>query len=195
MRIIAGEMRSRTILSPKGTETRPTLDRTRESLFNILAAECPEARVLDLYAGSGALALEAISRGAASAVLCDCSREAARVIRQNIASLRVEDRARFLFMQDMQAVALLGREGAAFDLVFLDPPYRMDTAPACHALDAAGVLLPDALVVIEHAAAAPPEPGARFELTDRRTYRDTMISFYRYRGDTNGEGMGISGQL
>ena len=62
MRIIAGEMRSRTILAPKGTDTRPTLDRTRESLFNIIAAWCPDARVLDLYAGSGALALEAISR-------------------------------------------------------------------------------------------------------------------------------------
>ena len=195
MRIIAGEMRSRSILAPKGTDTRPTLDRTRESLFNILAAECPESRVLDLYAGSGALALEALSRGAHSAVLCDCSREAARVIRQNISSLRLEDRARFLFMQDQQAVTLLGREGAKFDLVFLDPPYRLDTAPACKALAEAHVLLPGALVVIEHAAASLPQPGEGYELTDRRTYRDTMISFYRYRGDTNDEGLGVSGQL
>ena len=94
MRIIAGEMRSRTILTPKGTDTRPTLDRARESLFNIIAAWCPDARVLDLYAGSGALALEAISRGAQSAVLCDSSREAARVIKANIEALRVQDRAR-----------------------------------------------------------------------------------------------------
>ncbi len=183
MRIIAGEMRSRTLLAPKGTDTRPTLDRTRESLFNILAAECPGSRVLDLYAGSGALALEALSRGAESAVLCDCSREAARVIRLNIAALRLEDRARFLYMQDTQAIAQLAREKAAFDLVFLDPPYRLDTAPACKALHEAGVLLPDALVVIEHAAAAIPSPEACFELTDQRKYRDTMISFYRYRRD------------
>ena len=122
MRIIAGEMRSRTILAPKGTDTRPTLDRTRESLFNIIAAWCPDARVLDLYAGSGALALEAISRGAQSAVLCDSSREAARVIKANIEALRVQDRARLLPMMDSQALALLGREGARFDLVFLDPP-------------------------------------------------------------------------
>ena len=195
MRIIAGEMRSRTIAAPKGTDTRPTLDRTRESLFNIIAAECPEARVLDLYAGSGALALEALSRGACSAVLCDCSREAARVIRQNIASLRVEDRARFLQMADLQAVSLLSREGARFDLVFLDPPYRLDTAPACAALADAGVLLPEALVIIEHAAASEPAPPGAFCLTDRRKYRETMISFYRYRGDTNGEDLGVSGQL
>ena len=124
MRIIAGEMRSRTILAPKGTDTRPTLDRTRESLFNIIAAWCPDARVLDLYAGSGALALEAISRGAQSAVLCDSSREAARVIKANIEALREQDRTRLLPMMDSQALALLGREGARFDLVFLDPPYE-----------------------------------------------------------------------
>ena len=117
MRIIAGEMRSRTILTPKGTDTRPTLDRTRESLFNIIAAWCPDARVLDLYAGSGALALEAISRGAQSAVLCDSSREAARVIKANIEALRVQDRARLLPMMDSQALALLGREGARFRLL------------------------------------------------------------------------------
>ena len=103
MRIIAGEMRSRTILAPKGTDTRPTLDRTRESLFNIIAAWCPDARVLDLYAGSGALALEAISRGAQSAVLCDSSREVARVIKANIEALRVQDRARLLPMMDSPA--------------------------------------------------------------------------------------------
>jgi len=195
MRIIAGEMRSRTIQAPRGDDTRPTLDRTRESLFNIIAAECPGAAVLDLYAGSGALALEALSRGAESAVLCDCSREAARVIRLNIAVLRVESRARFLHMQDLLAVSQLGREGARFDLVFLDPPYRLDTAPACRALAEAGVLLPEALVVIEHAAATPPQPPAAFALTDQRRYRDTMISFYRYREEKNGEALGVSGQL
>ncbi|MBQ7455593.1 MAG: 16S rRNA (guanine(966)-N(2))-methyltransferase RsmD [Clostridia bacterium] len=180
MRIIAGEFRSRTILAPKGTDTRPTLDRTRESLFNILAALCPGARVLDLYAGSGALALEALSRGAESAVLCDCAREAARVIRQNIDALRVAERARLLQMADMQAIALLSHEKARFDLVFLDPPYRLDTVPACAALADAGVLEEGALVVIEHAAATIPAPDGRFRLTDRRKYRDTMISFYRF---------------
>ena len=195
MRIIAGEMRSRTILAPKGSDTRPTLDRTRESLFNILAAECPESRVLDLYAGSGALALEALSRGAASAVLCDCSREAARVIRQNIESLGVSDRARFLQMQDVQAVQLLGREKARFDLVFLDPPYRLSTVPACQAMDQARILDDNALVVIEHAAQSIPDPGLAYTLADRRKYRDTIISFFRYRRGNHAEDLGISGQL
>lgn len=195
MRIIAGEMRSRTIVPPKGTDTRPTLDRTRESLFNIIAAECPDAQVLDLYAGSGALALEAISRGAKSAVLCDCSREAAKAIRTNIAALRVEDRVRFLQMTDTQAISLLSREKAAFDLVFLDPPYRLDTAPACAQLAEAGVLVDGALVVIEHAANVTPAPGAHYRMTDQRKYRDTMITFYRYEVSANGETVDLSGQL
>lgn len=84
MRIIAGEARSRTILAPEGRDTRPTLDRVRENLFNILQWQCPGARVLDLFAGSGALALEALSRGAAEAVLADCDARAVRVERQNV---------------------------------------------------------------------------------------------------------------
>lgn len=180
MRIIAGEMRSRTILAPKGTDTRPTMDRTRESLFNIIASECPEACVLDLYAGSGALALEALSRGAASAVLCDLSREAARAIRANITALRVEDRARFLPVSDRVAIQQLKSEQKKFDLVFLDPPYKLSTDPACTALADAGLLFENALVVIEHAAAAQPLPDQRFAQVDQRKYRDTVITFYRY---------------
>ena len=195
MRIIAGEFRSRTLLAPKGMDTRPTLDRTRESLFNIIAADCSDARVLDLYAGSGALALEALSRGAASAVLCDKSREAARAIAANIASLKVEDRARLMAMSDQQAVRTLEQERAEFDLVFLDPPYRMDTVPACRMLEEAGVLLDDALVVIEHSAESVPEPPECFRLTDRRRYRDTMISFYRYEEEKDGQTVGVSRQL
>ena len=124
-------MRSRTILAPTGNDTRPTLDRTRESLFNIIAGDCRGARVLDLYAGSGALAFESISRGAQSAVVCDCSREAAKAIRQNIEALRMKDQVNFLFMQDKQAIMQLKRDQAKFDLVFLDPPYTsplMDVA-------------------------------------------------------------------
>ena len=199
MRIIAGSMRSRTIVAPKGNDTRPTLDRTRESLFSILAGNCIDARVLDLYAGSGALALESISRGAESAVVCDCSREAAKAIRQNIETLKLQEEVRFLFMQDLQAVALLGKEKAQFDLVFLDPPYRISTDPACKAMAEAGILMDGALVVIEHDVRMSPAPEKCFELIDKRQYRDTMISFYQFNlNDTeeeHGGTVGISGQL
>lgn len=199
MRIIAGTMRSRTIVAPKGNETRPTLDRTRESLFNIIAGNCPEAKVLDLYGGSGALALESVSRGAECAVVCDCSRDAAKAIRQNIESLRVGDKVRFLMMQDLQAVQLLGREKAQFDLVFLDPPYRLSTDPACKAMADAGILMADALVVIEHDVRVTPSPDARYTLIDKRQYRDTAISFYHFSDknteEEHGGTVGVSGQL
>ena len=199
MRIIAGSMRSRTIVAPKGNDTRPTLDRTRESLFSIIAGNCIDARVLDLYAGSGALALESISRGAESAVVCDCSREAAKAIRQNIEMLKLQEEVRFLFMQDLQAVALLGKEKAQFDLVFLDPPYRISTDPACKAMAEAGILMDGALVVIEHDVRVTPAPEKCYELIDKRQYRDTVISFYQFNlNDTeeeHGGTVGISGQL
>ena len=121
MRIIAGEMRSRTLLAPKGTDTRPTLDRTRESLFNILAAECPGSRVLDLYAGSGALALEALSRGAAFAVIVDRSRQAMQAIERNARNVLKQDfeyRVSILGTDYRSAIGAL--EGRIFDLVFLD---------------------------------------------------------------------------
>ncbi|MBR5231212.1 MAG: 16S rRNA (guanine(966)-N(2))-methyltransferase RsmD [Clostridia bacterium] len=198
MRIIAGSMRSRTIVAPKGTDTRPTLDRTRESLFNMISGDCREASVLDLYGGSGALALESISRGAKRAVICDCSREAAKAIKQNIESLKVGEQVKFLFMQDLQAVALLGREKETFDLVFLDPPYRISTDPACRAMDEAGILEAGALIVIEHDAKVIPEPGEGYTLIDKRQYRDTAITFYQYHQNTEGEHGGIvdiSGKL
>ena len=98
-------------------------------------------------------------------------------------------------VMDSQALALLGREGARFDLVFLDPPYRLDTAPACAQMRSAGVLEPGALVVTEHAAAVQPNPGPGYRMTDQRKYRDTMITFYRYEEQQDGGTVDLSGQL
>jgi len=195
MRIIAGEMRSRTIVAPKGLDTRPTLDRTRESLFSIIQADVPGAAVLDLYTGSGALALEALSRGAEKAVLVDCSREASKAVNTNLDTLKVRDRAEFLYMKDEAAVTLLGSRREKFDLVFLDPPYRMDTVPACEWLHKAGVLKEAALIVIEHLDDADPVPPSCYRRTDRRKYRDTAISFYRYEVSEDGKDLDLSGQL
>ena len=107
MRIIAGEMRSRRLKAPEGMDTRPTADKVKEALFSILLRHVPGARVLDLYAGSGALSLEAISRGAVSAVLADCSQKACKIIAENIESLGCQDRARLLRQGDSAALALL----------------------------------------------------------------------------------------
>lgn len=184
MRIIAGEKRSRRLIAPEGMETRPTADRAKEALFSILMNRLPGARVLDLYAGSGALALEALSRGAASAVLADMSPKACRAIAQNIAALDYQDRARLLRCPDAAAMAQLQREGAAFDLIFLDPPYRMDTSRVCDEL-AKSLLAPDGVLIVEHARETPPAPGDGLALLDRREYGVAGISFYRRAGEEN----------
>ena len=183
MRIIAGEFRSRRLKAPEGMETRPTADKVREALFSILASRVPGARVLDLYAGSGALALEALSRGAQSAVLAECAPRACRVIQENILALSCSERARLLRSSDASAMAALEKERAAFDLIFLDPPYKLDTAPVCARLCGKGLLAPGGLIVVEHSRQTPPQVLAPLELCGRREYGITGLSFYQRAGE------------
>ena len=132
MRIIAGEARGRTLTAPKGMDTRPTQDYVRESLFNILQASVPEARVLDLFAGSGALALEALSRGAVKATLVDCSTDAVQCIKRNAETLGFAERVTVIRSDWQAALMRLSKNGERFTLVFLDPPYRItDTGAQC----------------------------------------------------------------
>lgn len=177
MRIIAGEKRSRRLVTLEGSDTRPTADRVKEALFSILQPRLYGARVLDLYAGSGALALEALSRGADSAVLCDISPAACAVIRRNIEALEYGNRARLVSRGDSAAMALLEKEGASFDLIFLDPPYRMDMSPVCRRLCEGGLLKADGLIVAEHRKETPPRLGDWAVLRDKRTYGITGLSF------------------
>jgi len=181
MRIIAGIARGRTLIAPKGQDTRPTQDYVRESLFNILQREVPDAQVLDLFAGSGALALEALSRGASGATLVDCAMDAITSIRRNVESLHFEAEATIL-KSDWQAVlAKLSNEGKRYTLVFLDPPYRMtDTGEQCAKIADFGLLEPGALMVVEHRRENIPIVDMRFTENDSRRYGDTVIHFYRY---------------
>ena len=178
MRIVGGKYRSRTLLAPKGTETRPTLDQVREALFNILQGRVAGTDVLDLYGGSGALALEAVSRGAAGAVICDQSRDAVSVIRKNVESLACQEQVTVLQMKDTLALARLESEGRSFDLIFLDPPYCLDMAETIARIAAGGLLRENGRIVWEHAAAksAGEIPGLR--LLSTRRYRDTCLTFY-----------------
>ena len=190
MRIIAGEARGRKLFAPDGAETRPTADRVRESLFNILGTRVPDAQVLDLFAGSGALALEAISRGAAFAALCDMSRDAARVIERNIALMRAEDRTLFIRADWREALSRL--RGRRFSLVFLDPPYRMlDVyALAAESMKALDLLTENAVLVMEHAAKSPLALPPGFEIYDERRYGDTNVALVREQYDRS-----LPGQL
>ena len=178
MRIIGGKYRSRLLLAPKGMQTRPTLDQVREALFNILQGQIEGVDMLDLYGGSGAVALEAISRGAKSAVICDQSREAAAVIRKNAASLACQEQVTILQMKDDAALSVLEREQRSFDLIFLDPPYRMDVSDVLARIGSGSLLRPGGRLIREHAASdAVPEPSG-LRLVSTRKYRDTCLTFY-----------------
>ena len=180
MRIIAGEARSRVIEAPKGTDTRPTLDRVRENLFNIIARRVPDARVLDLFAGSGALSFESLSRGAQSAVLVDRDREAHRAECLNAERLGYVNQARILLCDWRQALNRLRGEYARFDLVFLDPPYAtQDLTEATEAL--LPMLEEDALVITEHRAGHPYAVCDALTPVDSRHWGIAGVTLYQLK--------------
>jgi 16S rRNA (guanine966-N2)-methyltransferase len=181
MRITGGVFRSRPLRTPRGTTTRPTSDRVREALFSILTADrsVEGAKVLDLYAGTGALALEALSRGAAHATLVDANRAALDALRANIDALGVRATTRVLATKVERALAD-PTLGGPFDLVFADPPYVLvSEGEAARVLaQLAPRLTSDARVVLEHASKSPPPALEGLEGRDTRVYGDTALTFY-----------------
>ncbi len=181
MRIIGGDKRGATIRTPKGWDTRPTTDRVREALFNVLmhSGQAPTlsgARVLDLFAGSGALGLEALSRGAAFALFVDSDAKARAAVRDNLLRLGLQGRAK-IWRRD---ATRMGRCAPmpAFDIAFLDPPYGQGLAEqALSGLMEGGWLGPGALAVVEESVRAPFSPPQGLEPIDRRTYGDTVLHF------------------
>ncbi|MCI6669951.1 MAG: 16S rRNA (guanine(966)-N(2))-methyltransferase RsmD [Christensenellaceae bacterium] len=182
MRIIAGSCKGRPILAPKGMDTRPTLDRVKESLFGIIQFQLYGKTVLDLFAGSGNLGLEALSRGASFAAFNDMSRDAVKVIRANIEKLGFEQKSVVMNVDFAQAIRSLSAR--RFDIVFLDPPYRAGLMEkALRELSSAGILNEGAMVIAEHDAHIAPVDTGALVLYDRRIYRDTALSFYRLEGE------------
>ncbi len=180
LRIIAGSARGRRIEAPEGRDTRPTLDRVRENIFNMIQNRVPGARVLDLFAGSGALSLEALSRGAAFAVLADRDREALRIEEKNIAALGFEDRARRMAGDWRRTIQTLRAEGERFDLIFLDPPYAMtDLREMTEELRA--LLAEDGMIVLERQAKASPAVAEGYALIRERTWGYCGVSLYQWQ--------------
>jgi 16S rRNA (guanine966-N2)-methyltransferase len=178
MRVIAGEAKGRRLTGIRRTAIRPTSDRVREALFSVLGDVVPEARVLDLYAGSGALGIEALSRGAASAVFVDADRESVDAVRANLALTRMDDRAKVV-RSPVGGFLAAGRQGP-FDLVLLDPPYAQD-APVgdLQALVARGFLTEEAWVVLETRGPDAPPPVEGLDLVSLRRYGDSTLVFFR----------------
>jgi 16S rRNA (guanine966-N2)-methyltransferase len=184
VRIVGGAWRGRRLMAPAGEAVRPTSDRVREALFNILshgdfaASGAPFAGrpVLDAFAGTGALGLEALSRGAGEAAFIEQGREALAALRGNIAALGVEDRAQIIAGDATRPP----RAPFAAAVTFLDPPYGSGlAAPALAALAAAGWLLAGALAIVEIAAAEALPPPAGFTIVDERVYGAARLVFLR----------------
>jgi len=182
MRVIGGKLRSRPIAGPKGDGLRPTADRLRESLFNILAHAFGDpvagARVLDLFAGTGALGIEAISRGAAFVLFVDDGVQARALLRENVGTLGLGGVTR-IFRRDATKLGPV-HPLEPFTLAFLDPPYRKGLAEkALASARAGGWLKPGALVVVEEATDAAFRMPEGYEELERRAYDDTELIFLR----------------
>lgn len=176
MRIVAGTARGRRLAAPPGLATRPTSDKVRGALFNVLGQFFEGGKVLDLYAGSGALALEALSRGCASAVCIESDRQAAECIRRNAAACGLSERVEVRC--EPVAAAMRRLPAASFHLAFLDPPWAEGPEEALRAL--APLLVPGGTAAAEHEARRPPAAGiAGLQLVERRAWGRTGISIYR----------------
>ncbi|MBE7078537.1 MAG: 16S rRNA (guanine(966)-N(2))-methyltransferase RsmD [Clostridiales bacterium] len=178
MRIIGGKYRSRVLAEFAGDDVRPTSDRAKESLFNILALKLHGARVLDLFAGSGALGLESLSRGAKEIVFNDCSKESLAIVKKNLASLKIGVGEEAKLSGSDYLVCLEGLRGQ-FDIIFIDPPYRFDFGvKALEKIAQRGILSENGIAVYERDRPFEGEV-AGLEKYDERKYGKTYITFFR----------------
>lgn len=185
MRVIGGTLRGRKLSAPRGYGTRPTADRVRESLFNVLAPTVADAAVLDLFAGSGALGIEALSRGARFAVFVESDAGACAVLRQNVERLGLQQQAHVRQARVEAAIGRLAASGQQFDLILMDPPYGSRlTRPVLAQLADEQLAAPDAVVAVEHdrrddvpeSAGSGAQALVRFRVLQ---YGDTAVSLYR----------------
>ena len=182
LRIIAGKYKGRRLHSPRGKSIRPTADRVREAIFNIVGSRCQGHVVFDLFAGTGALGLEALSRGADQVVFVDSHHSAVDVIRRNISACGCGE-STLVFAADIrQNLGCLKKAARPAEVVFMDPPYRQGlVGSALHQLHSGNFIAPEAILIIEHPSDDPlPETGEIFQLDDQRRYGKTLVSFLAY---------------
>jgi len=181
MRVVAGELRSRRLHTVAGRETRPTSDRARAGLFDWLGPRVDGMRVLDLYAGTGALGIEALSRGAREAIFVERARAALQVLRRNLDELGLRERARVVEADLARGLGPLAAKLGAFDLVLADPPYEGDALERLLADEALVSLLePDAVVVTERSARAEAdESKSLLELRASKRYGETVFDWWQ----------------
>jgi 16S rRNA (guanine966-N2)-methyltransferase len=181
LKIIAGALKGRRLMTPRGATTRPTADQVRIALMDTLAPRLPHARVLDLFAGAGGVGLEALSRGAAHVTFVERDARAVAALRENVAALGVGALVRVRRGDVLREVAGLYEAGERFDLVFLDPPYDAELVETTlQALGGGGLLLAEAWVIAQHfTKRAPAETIGVLAVFRARRFGETTLSFYR----------------
>ena len=182
MRIISGKAKGKRLFSPRGKGIRPTADRVKESVFDILGCQWEDKRVLDLFSGTGSLGLEAMSRGSRHVVFVEASRPALTVLRKNILHCGFASRAVVLPMPVSRGLTLMGQRGETFHIIFADPPYgRGWVEKTIGQILVNKIFSRNGTVIIEHTPHEPlPRKIGKLVITEQRTYGDTAISFLRY---------------
>ncbi len=181
MRVVAGKFRSRKLETIEGLETRPTADRIKEAVFSRIGPYFQGGKMLDLYSGSGSIAIEALSRGMDFALMNDLNPKAVRVIRQNLAQLKLEGQTKVLQLDAFQVVEQCATEGFCFNLIYLDPPYAQEQNQALiEKLCALGLLAEDGLIIVESRWEDQfDEVIGSVKLEKTAKYGITKISYYR----------------
>ncbi len=178
MRIIAGKLRGKKLAKVPDALIRPTSDRLRESIFNIIGQEVPDTVVLDLFAGTGAMGIEALSRGAKWVTFLDRSKTAVALINRNLAACRLTDASRVVVWDITRNLNCLRTDPLRFNLVFVDPPYNQRyLKPALIHLAQSDLLAPDARIIVEHDPAEIVPDDLPFTVTDQRTRPKTTVTF------------------
>lgn len=180
LRIIGGKARGVPIKAPDTKNTRPTLDRTKESVFNILMPYLADTIVLDLFSGSGSLGIEALSRGAESAVFVDQNKKCRDIIIENLNKTKFTEKSTVLNMDAISAIKYLHGKQAKFDIVFLDPPYNMNfVVKTIQSIDEFDIMSEEGIVACEHHVdEIPPEKVGKLVKTRCKNYGETLFSFY-----------------
>ena len=182
LRIIAGDLKGRKLRAVHGTKTRPTANRTREAIFNIIASQIPGSQVLDLYAGTGAFGIEALSRKADAAVFIDNDKDCIAVLQANIKTLSLQNQTRIIRWDLIKNLDCLESVSPTYDLVFIDPPYLKNMIePTLQNLHLSRSLVSGARIIVEHSLREPVlTQQLPFEIADQRKYGKTLVTFLDY---------------
>jgi 16S rRNA (guanine966-N2)-methyltransferase len=180
VRVIGGEFKGRKLSVTRGRLIRPTSDRVREAIFDILGPAWTFRRVLDLFAGTGSLGIEALSRGAEEAVFVEQGKGALTVLKENVKALGLQSRSWVLSVPAKKGIAVLGERGEVFDLIFMDPPYGKDVVgKTIEEIVRRGILAATGVIVAEHATRDRIVPPLGLGLSQQRRYGDTTVSFFQ----------------